>query len=181
MGVGVGVALCALRLSADGLVSAPSYRTAPTSSSHRTRGLPRSGTDRARTDVQSVPVSSVNLKLVYSFKNLLTNSLTISKEQNAAEEAPGRVYGDNDQEAREAAGKALLRPGQGVALTRTLTPHPAGGWAGRHVSAVRSEGASRPRRCGGSVACASKFTERKRERAMGHGEKERERGQGCRV
>ena len=40
---------------------------------------------------------------------------------------------------------------------------------------MRSEGASRPRRCGGSVACASKFTERERERAMGHGEKERER------
>ena len=47
--------------------------------------------------------------------------------------------------------------------------------AGRHVSAVRSEGASRPRRCGGSVACASKFTERERERAMGHGEKKKKR------
>ena len=53
--------------------------------------------------------------------------------------------------------------------------------AGRHVSAARSEGASRPRRCGGSVACASKCTEYERERAMGHGERERGRGQGGRV
>ena len=86
------------------------------------------------------------------------------------------AYGDNE-EAREAAGKAALLRAKALLSS---------GWVAR-LRCVRSEGACRLqgawwlRRCAGSVACASKCIECERERALSHGERERERAQACRV
>ena len=79
------------------------------------------------------------------------------------------AYGDNE-EAREAAGKAAL-------LWAKALHSP--GWAARLRCEERGPSASVRRLRG--VRQQEKFTECERERAMGHGERERKRGQGCRV
>ena len=109
------------------------------------------------------------------------------RRQVACESEGLRAYAELQRGSTGPRTATMRRRARRLGRRRCSEPRRCSHPPGWHVSAVRSEGAWRLqgawwlRRCAGSVACASKCIECERERALSHGERERERAQACRV